>query len=239
MRCVVVDDEFPSREEIKYFIKKQSSLEIVDEFDDPLKALDFLQEEDIDVVFLDINMPNLNGMSLGKILSKFQRKPKIIFITAYDSYAVEAFGINAFDYILKPYSEDRIKETLKRLCEEETTKEESKEIFKGKITSWKGDKICVLSLDEISYFEACERETKVFVGEEVYIAKLKISKLEERLPRDKFFRTHRSFVVNLDKISEVIPWFNTTFNLKLIGVEERIPVSRSKIKEFKKIIGIN
>lgn len=241
MQCIVVDDEFPSREELKYFLGRYEEIEVAGEFDDPLKALEFLQENTVDVVFLDINMPNLNGMALGKIISKFQNVPKIVFITAYDSYAVDAFGIHAFDYIMKPYSEERITDTLGRLLDRGgNIRDDEKEAYqKNKLTLWKGDKMCVLPLEEISYCEACERETKIFTPTDIYISKLKISDLEERLPKDKFYRSHRSFIVNLDQIMEIIPWFNATYNLRLKDIEERIPVSRSKVKEFKGIMGIS
>jgi len=241
MRCIIVDDEFPSREELKFFLGKHMALEIVGEFDDPIKALGYLQENTVDVVFLDINMPNMDGMTLGKLVSKFKNKPEIIFITAYDSYAVEAFGIRAFDYIMKPYSEERISETLERLITGgNQSQEDEKEIYQqNKLTLWKGDKMFVLPLKDVSYFEACERETKIFTRKDIYISKSKISDLEGKLPKEKFFRSHRSYIVNLDEIVEIIPWFNTTYNLKLKDIDEKIPVSRSKVKEFKGIMGIN
>ena len=239
MKCLIVDDEFPSREELKYFLTEYSQLEIVGEYDDPLKALEFLQENTVDVVFLDINMPNLDGMCLGKIISKFENPPKIIFITAYDSYAVDAFKIRAFDYIMKPYSKERIEDTLHRLISDEKEYNVEKEIpLQNKLTLWKEEKMYVVPLEEVSYFEAIERETKVFRKNEVYFSKLKISDLENKLPKDKFYRTHRSYIVNLDEIIEIIPWFNSTFNLKLNGLDDPIPVSRSKMKEFKYLMGM-
>ena len=144
MKCLIVDDEFPSREELKYFLTEYSQLEIVGEYDDPLKALEFLQENTVDVVFLDINMPNLDGMCLGKIISKFENPPKIIFITAYDSYAVDAFKIRAFDYIMKPYSKERIEDTLHRLISDEKEYNVEKEIpLQNKLTLWKEEKMFI------------------------------------------------------------------------------------------------
>jgi two-component system LytT family response regulator len=245
LNSIIVDDEFPSREELKYFMKNFSKIEIVKEFEDPMEALNFLQENYVEVIFLDINMPNLNGMNFAKIISKFSKKPKIVFITAYDNYAVEAFSIKAFDYILKPYSENRIIDTLKRL-ESETTlnkteekEEKTENIYcSQKITLWQGDKMYVISLDEIYYCEACERETKIFTRNGVYIARHKISELEKKLPKKNFLRTHRSYIVNLDKIKEIVPWFNNTYNLKLQHIDDIVPVSRNNIKTFKEIMDI-
>ena len=134
MKCLIVDDEFPSREELKYFLKQYSELKIIGEYDDPLKALRFLQENTVDAVFLDINMPNLDGMCLGKIISKFENNPKIIFITAYDSYAVDAFKIRAFDYIMKPYSKERIEDTLTRLVSKRELTHRKKEVLQQNCT---------------------------------------------------------------------------------------------------------
>jgi two-component system LytT family response regulator len=240
MRCIIVEDEFPSREELKYFIKEFSSIEVVMEFEEPLEALKYLHENQVDIIFLDINMPNLDGMSLGKLISNFSKKPEIVFITAYGDHAVEAFDIQAFDYILKPYSEERIVNTLQRLETKLRPKSNETKESQGhsKLTIWNGDKMQVLSLNDIYYCEACERETKIFTEKSVYISRLKISELEKKLNKDKFFRCHRSYIVNIDKIVEIIPWFNSTYNLRFKGVKNEIPVSRSKVKEFKEIMDI-
>ena len=115
MKGIIVEDEYLSREELKYFIKNYSGIEIVGEFDDGLDVLKFLQENEVDAIFLDINIPSLDGVFLAKNISKFAVKPYIIFITAYKEHAAEAFEIEAFDYILKPYSEDRIISMLRKL----------------------------------------------------------------------------------------------------------------------------
>ncbi len=240
MKCIIVDDEYPSREELKYFIENFSDIEIAREFEDPLEVLKYLQENNVDIIFLDINMPNLDGMTLGKLVSKFNKKPEMVFITAYDHYAVDAFDIQAFDYIMKPYSEERIVNTLNRLERRFNVKtDDNKESqCNTKLTIWKGDKMQVLCLDDVYYCEACERETKIFTEKDIYMSKLKISDLENKLPKDRFFRCHRSYIVNVDKISEIIPWFNSTYNLKFRGLKDEVPVSRGRVKEFKDIMNI-
>lgn len=105
LKCVIVEDEFPAREELKFFISNHKNIQLEKEFDNPVDALKYLQENKVDVVFLDINMPELDGMNLGKILIKMDKDLKIVFITAYKDYAAEAFEIKAFDYLLKPYSD--------------------------------------------------------------------------------------------------------------------------------------
>ena len=119
MNCIIVEDEFPAREELKYFIKNYSDIKIINEFDNGLDVLKFIQKNIIDIIFLDINIPMLDGMLLAKTIDKFKFKPKIVFITAYKEHAVEAFELEAFDYVLKPYSDQRIINTLNKLKDSE------------------------------------------------------------------------------------------------------------------------
>ncbi|TCO77453.1 LytR/AlgR family response regulator transcription factor [Marinisporobacter balticus] len=236
MRCIIVEDEYPSREELKYFIKTYSCIEILEEFDEALSALKFLENNRVEVVFLDINMPNLDGMSFSKIISKFEEKPKIVFITAYKEYAVEAFEVHAFDYILKPYAEERIIDALKKLEDEDEVTNKTYQCHK--ITLCKNEKMIVMDWMDIYCCEADERETIVYTKDEKYIAKMNISQFFEKLPQDKFFRSHRSYILNLDKIEEIIPWFNNTYNVQLEDIDVQVPVSRKNIKTFRKIMGI-
>ncbi|MCF2700252.1 MAG: LytTR family DNA-binding domain-containing protein [Fusobacterium mortiferum] len=238
LTCVIVEDEFPAREELKYFLTKHKEISLEKEFENPIDSLKYLQENKVDVVFLDINMPELDGMSLGKILTKLNPNIKIIFITAYRDYAAEAFEIKAFDYLLKPYSEKRITEVLNNLTmikDNSPTKEVEKI---NKVTVFLDEKMVVLSLDEIYYIEVSEKESLVYTQNEIYTSKLKISKWEEILPKNKFYRTHRAYIVNLDKIKEVEPWFNGTFVLKIQDLKFKVPVSRNNIKEFKELLSI-
>ena len=237
MKCIIIDDEYPARMELRYFIEKYEELEIVGEFEDSMSALSFFEQNSVDIIFLDINMPNMNGMALAKLISKFETKPQIIFITAYGEYAVDAFSIKAFDYILKPYSEERIIKTLDSLIEKNTAEKPKEGKNISRLTLWKGEKMFVVSIDEISIFEACERETKVYAKGEIYFSKQKISNLEVELP-DIFFRTHRSYIVNINKIEEIIPWFNSTYNLKIEELDIEVPVSRNKIKKFRTLLNI-
>lgn len=241
LRCIIVDDEYPSREELKYFINNYSDIEIIKEFDDSLAALKFLEKNKVDLIFLDINMPNLDGMCLGKIVNRFEEKPSIVFITAHKEYAIEAFEVEAVDYILKPYSEERIINAIKRIeknYRENKIPEIEKVHLKDKITLWNDDKMKVVDIEEISYCEVKERETIVYTKNRKYIASMSISSFYDKLPKEKFFRSHRSFIVNIDEIVEIIPWFNNTYNVKLKGLDVQVPVSRSNIKEFRKIMRI-
>ena len=256
MRAIIVEDEFPARKELRYFIENKSGIEVVSEFTNGIEVLDFIQENKIDVIFLDINIPHLDGMLLAKTLNQFKSRPKIVFITAYESYAVDAFSLDVFDYILKPYSEERIISMLNKLeksemsdieqfnvnsnlykYKKEAVNQEIEEIT-HKISLWKGDKLVVIDIDDIYYCEANERQTFIYTEKEKFILKEGISEVENLINDKTFFRTHRSYIVNLTKVKEIIPWFNNTYILKLKNSDYEVTVSRSKVKEFRLLMHI-
>ncbi|HBC96431.1 MAG TPA: DNA-binding response regulator [Clostridium sp.] len=240
MKAIIAEDEFTAREELKYFIKNYSSIEIVDEFEDGLDVLKFIQKNEVDAIFLDINIPSIDGVMLAKNISKFSRKPFIIFITAYREYAVDAFELEAFDYILKPYDESRIRSMLKKLerVYDEKNNNSPKKSMRNKINLWKNNKIMVVDMDNICYCCARERITVAYTKDQKYSVNESISDFYSTLPKSKFFRCHRSYIVNITKIKEIIPWFNNTYNLKLDGTDFQVPVSRGNIKEFRRIMNI-
>lgn len=236
INCIIVEDELPAREELKYFLNEEKEIKLIAEFDNPLDTLNFLENNTADVIFLDINMPDMNGISLGKIITKMYPDMKIVFITAYKDYAVDAFEIKAFDYLLKPYSESRIKNLLKSLI---NIKNEKTILIKNnnlkKITVNIDERLYVISLNDIDYIEASEKETLIFSNQKKYVSKIKISKWEEMLKGNNFYRCHRSFIVNLDKITEIEQWFNSSWILKIKNYTTAIPVSRNNIKELKEL----
>lgn len=239
INCIIVEDELPAREELKFFLEQESEINLVAEFDNPIDALNFIESNSsIDGIFLDINMPDMNGLSLSKIITKINPRTKIIFITAYKEYAVDAFEIKAFDYLLKPYSEARIKNLLKSLISSTQNTLNLKNKSLKKITVNIDDKLHVLSLKDIDFIEAFEKESHIFSNEKKYISKIKISKWQEMLEDFNFYRCHRSYIVNLDKIIEIEQWVNSSWVIKIKNYSNLIPVSRNNIKELKDLFSI-
>jgi len=240
MKAIIVEDEIPAKEELEYLIQTHSNLEIVASFEDGLDVLKFLQVEEVDAIFLDINIPSLDGMLLASNISKFAKKPYIIFTTAYKEHAAQAFELEAFDYILKPYEEKRIAAMLAKLemafqkdtggAEEVTTE------VNRRINLRKNENIIVTDVNDIYYAEASEKVTLVYTKSEEYMMPMSISDFHNKLPQDTFFRCHRSYTVNLSKIHEIVPWFNHTYLVRLKDIKAEIPVSRSKAKEFRQIM---
>ncbi len=245
MNCIIVEDEFPAREELKYFITNFSDLKIDSEFDNGVDVLKYIQENSVDVIFLDINIPMIDGMMLAKLVNKFEKKPLIVIITAYKDYAVDAFELDVFDYILKPYTEQRIIEVLQKLKsskssinEESVANNSFNRNSNTKVSLWRDNKLIVVDVNDIYYCQANERETFVFTEDYKYIVNMSISEFEKNIPSDIFLRTHRSYIVNLSKINEIVPWFNSTYLLRFYNIKGEVPVSRSKIKQFKALMNI-
>ncbi|WP_042454293.1 LytR/AlgR family response regulator transcription factor [Neobacillus dielmonensis] len=253
MRAIIVEDEIPAREELEYLIEEYSQIKITKCFDDGLDVLKYLQEHDTDVIFLDINIPSLDGMLLASTISKFTNKPYIVFTTAYKEHAAQAFELEAFDYILKPYDEKRIASVLHRL--ESAFKRDAapaavppvktaKPSPNAKthlqpakhINLKKNEKIIVTDINDIYYAEAREKVTLVYTQKEEYTMQMSISEFHALLPEALFYRCHRSYTVNLTKIREIVPWFNQTYMLRLKDLTVEIPVSRSKVKGFRQIM---
>ncbi|MGY5956077.1 LytTR family DNA-binding domain-containing protein [Kosakonia sp. BK9b] len=240
MKVIIVEDEILAQQELSWLIKAHSQMEIVGTFDDGLDVLKYLQHNKVDAIFLDINIPSLDGVLLAQNISQFAHKPFIVFITAWKEHAVEAFELEAFDYILKPYQESRIISMLQKL--ESAWQQQAgmaaspQQRENATINLIKDERIIVTSIDDIYYAEAHEKMTFVYTRRESYVMPMNITEFCSKLPAAHFFRCHRSYCVNLDKIREIEPWFNNTYILRLRDLEFQVPVSRSKVKEFRQLM---
>ncbi len=241
MKVIIVEDEILAQQELSWLIKAHSQMEIVATFDDGLDVLKYLQHNKVDALFLDINIPSLDGVLLAQNISQFAHKPFIVFITAWKEHAVEAFELEAFDYILKPYQESRIITMLQKLeaaWQQQSGMNGSTVATRENdtINLIKDERIIVTSIHDIYYAEAHEKMTFVYTRRESYVMPMNITEFCSKLPTAHFFRCHRSYCVNLNKIREIEPWFNNTYILRLRDLDFQVPVSRSKVKEFRQLM---
>ncbi|MDY0971802.1 LytR/AlgR family response regulator transcription factor [Siccibacter turicensis] len=241
MKVIIVEDEVLAQQELSWLIKTHSQMEIVGVFEDGLDVLKFLQHNKVDAIFLDINIPSLDGVLLAQNISQFAHKPFIVFITAWKEHAVEAFELEAFDYILKPYQESRIITMLQKLeaaAQQQHQPQSAAPVNResATINLIKDERIIVTDINDIYYAEAHEKMTFVYTRKEAYVMPMNITEFCSRLPEAHFFRCHRSYCVNLSKIREIEPWFNNTYILRLRDLEFQVPVSRSKVKEFRQLM---
>ncbi|WP_449544301.1 LytR/AlgR family response regulator transcription factor [Lelliottia amnigena] len=243
MKVIIVEDEILAQQELSWLIKTHSQMEIVGTFEDGLDVLKFLQHNKVDAIFLDINIPSLDGVLLAQNINQFAHKPFIVFVTAWKEHAVEAFELEAFDYILKPYQESRIVSMLQKLemawqQQNHSTVSTTPVITRENdtINLIKDERIIVTPMDDIYYAEAHEKMTFVYTRRESFVMPMNITEFCSKLPASHFFRCHRSFCVNLNKIREIEPWFNNTYILRLKDLDFQVPVSRSKVKEFRQLM---
>jgi len=239
VKAIIVEDEFLAQQELSWMIQQHSQISVEACFDDGLEVLKYLQNHRVDVIFLDINIPSLDGMLLAQNINQFAHKPLIVFITAWKEHAVDAFELDAFDYILKPYHESRIMTMLQKLeasAQQQLQPQNAAASSQQTVNLVKDERIIVTDINEIYYVEAHEKLTFVYTRREAYVMSMVISEFCSRLPEQQFFRCHRSYCVNLSKIREIEPWFNNTYLVKLRDLDAQVPVSRSKVKAFRQLM---
>ncbi|PYZ97697.1 DNA-binding response regulator [Alteribacter lacisalsi] len=236
IRAIIVDDEPHSRDELRFLLSSYEEVTVTGEAGSGEKGLQLILSEEPDLVFLDIEMPGMNGMDLAASLKKLKQMPLIVFATAYPDYAAKAFRVQALDYLLKPYDEDELKETIalvKQRFTNDLVKKQEKSERLGKLPVDDEGRIIYLAPEDISYFYREERETVICTAGKRYRSKMPMKELEEKLHQYSFFKTHKSYIVNLDHVAELIPWLNGAYHVKMDDRPEEIPVSRNYVKELR------
>ncbi len=242
MKAIIVDDEQYIRDELKYYLEAYNDIEVVNELSNGEDVLPYVKENPVDLVFLDINLQADSGIIIARKLSKLEHKPIIVFVTALNNHAVEGFEIGATDYIVKPIMEARFKTCIERIRKQfysdSVITEDNKMSQLKKVVVKKADKLLLLDIHEIIYLEYVDKEIKVITKDNIYSLDSTLKQfVKEYTPY--FIRTHKSFVVNCDYITEIIPWFNYKYKLKIKHFEDlEIPVSRTYLKEFKEVFNI-
>ena len=227
LHVLVVDDEAPARDELAFLLQQQELVGRVAQAPGAAACLDLLARGGFDAVFLDVRMPHLDGLQLGRLIGQMARPPQVVFVTAYEDHAVEAFGLDAVDYLLKPVRPDRLTVTLGRLARARATPPAAAPPL--------GDRIAVSARGQIRLLPAAEVRVAIADGEGVtvrtadgrYHVRQTLHELEERLERHGFMRVHRAYLVNLNHVSSIESFFNGTYLLKLAGLADlTVPVSR-------------
>ena len=222
VQCLIVDDEPIAREILKNHLNKISALELVDACKNALEAFNVIQRSSIDLIFLDINMPDISGLSFAKSLNN---EIKIIFTTAHREYAVDGFELQAVDYLLKPISFDRLFQSISKYIEEVPKRQE---LVEPKIIEEKNKFIFVrserkmvkINFSEINYIESLGDYVKIVTEKGTIVTRETISNLEVKLPTEKFIRIHRSYIIFIEKID--------SFTNEYIEINRKsIPISRS------------
>ncbi len=253
VRALIVDDEPLARQRLRTLLKGEADVEVVGECSDGHEAVAAVRELRPDLLFLDVQMPVLDGFGVLEALGT-EELPAVIFVTAYDLYAIRAFEVNALDYLLKPFDRDRFRKALSR-AREQIAKESSstsgeqlgallEEVQTGRsgrptlerLVIKSGGRVFFLRADEIDWIEAAGNYLRLHVGSDMHLLRDTMNNLEARLHPDKFLRIHRSTMVNLERVKELQPWFHGDYKVILQDGTE-LTLSRSYRPKLKNLLG--
>lgn len=250
IRAIIVDDEPFARKGIRRELEHDGAVEIVAECANGRDAVRSIQEHKPDLVFLDLQMPEVDGFGVVEAVG-VENMPMVIFITAYDQFALKAFEIHALDYILKPFDKERFQNALQRAKKQiqQTGVDDlssrllgllddaknNKEKFLERIVVKNAGKIFFLQTDEIDWIEASDNYVRLHVGKESHLVHGTMSKLESKLDPEKFIRVHRSTIINLSRIKELHPLFHGEYSIRLQSGKE-LTSSRSYKHNLQKFL---
>jgi two-component system, LytTR family, response regulator LytT len=266
LSALIIDDEQLARDELKYLLDQAGGVDVVAQGSNGIEAVDLIEEHRPDVVFLDVQMPGLDGFAVIKRLmdqrkNKGEPMPQVVFATAYDQYAVRAFDVNAVDYLLKPFDRGRVEQTLDRVRGRMTgtgpgalPESQIDALLKllnrpqnggrppqpAKLIVQAQSRLLLVDQAEICYAAIDEGVIRVVTQNFEGQSKCRtLEELLEQLDPDLFWRAHRGFVVNINHIREVVPWFKSTYQLRMNDKKQtEIPVSRAQTKRLRELFNL-
>jgi two-component system LytT family response regulator len=244
-KVIIIDDEPLARSVVAGYLQSHSGLELAAECDDGFQGMKAIAQHKPDLIFLDIQMPKINGFEMLELLDV---PPAVIFTTAFDEYAIKAFEMNSIDYLLKPFSQERfdaaiekwkrknsqplVAEKLESLSENSRPAEE-----KNRIVVRNGTDIRIIPIHDIYYIEAYDDYVKIFTQESYYLKKKTMNYYEQALDSALFFRTHRSFIINIEQLTKIEQLEKNTY-LAILKNGKKIPLSRSGYVKLKEVLGV-
>lgn len=239
MKVIIIDDERLARKEVSGLLKPIEGIELVGEFGDAEEALDYLSKHQVDLVFLDIQMPGKTGFDLLEELSVV---PKVIFVTAYDEFAIKAFEYNAFDYLLKPVEESRLREAVDKVKIEmvrEHAQDEADFKLRGEdqVFVKDGDRCWFVKLKKIRLFESEGNYVRVYFDDNKPLILKSLNNLEKKLNERKFFRANRKYIINLDKVTSIENWYNGGLMVTMEG-DLQVEISRRQSSRLKDMMSL-
>jgi len=248
LRAVLVDDEQLARDELGFLLGQVGGIEVVGQADNGFEALTAIDRLQPDVVFLDVQMPGLNGFEVARRMLEKQVPSHIIFVTAYDQHAIEAFEVNAVDYLLKPVDPTRlavsVQRAQRRVTSDRPLNDQLEKIVQAVVDRQNrrerlaikvGERFLLVQADEVIYASLADDNITVVTNQHVGTSNYRtLDELQARLDPSVFWRVHRSHLVNINKIKEIVPWFNRNYILKMKdGKSTEIPVSRTQTRRLR------
>ncbi len=235
LNALIIDDEFNAREEMEYLLNQVGSVNVIKKCSDALDGVRSINSLHPDVVFLDVQLPSINGFDMLSMVEE-SVLPRVVFVTAYDKYAIEAFENDAVDYLLKPVDRDRLKKTVEKLLNavQQNTIQKLNLPPLTKIPSAGTNKVKLIDVECIEFVHSDETGVFVVCSDKKYFTEITLKVLENRT---KLFRCHKQYLINPDKIDEILFDDNSAGKIKTIS-QHIIPISRHYLKELKEKLGI-
>jgi len=235
VRALLVDDEAPARSELRYLLAAHPEIDVVGEASSATEALELSRRVAYEVVFLDVEMPGLTGVEAAPLVHERAEAPAVVFVTAHERYAVDAFAVEAFDYLLKPVDPDRLARVVERL--DRRSAEHAASVEKLPVVA--GGATELLDYDQVHYAQADGDYSRVHTYDRSYLCTASLGELEERLPGGRFARIHRSYLVNLAKVAGVRRVAADRFCLQLADeAHTELDVARRQSRRLRERLGL-
>ncbi len=246
IRTLLIEDEEPARNLLRTFLQSFEEIDVIGECSDGFSGLKAINENQPDLIFLDIQMPKLTGFEMLELLDNL---PEVVFTTAYDQFALQAFELNAVDYLMKPFARQRLRQAVDKVVERfkskgsgipevrklvESIHEKAQPIDRIVVKS--GAKIHILPVETIEHLEAQDDYVMIYSPEGRFMKKETLSYLEQVLPAERFIRIHRSHIVNINQIQRMEQYSKESYML-ILKNGNQVNVSKSRIKELKLELG--
>jgi two-component system LytT family response regulator len=244
MKIIIIDDEPLARTVVKEYLQNYSDAEIVQECNDGFEGLKAIQQHNPDLIFLDIQMPKINGFEMLELIENI---PAVIFTTAFEEYAIKAFETHAVDYLLKPFSKERFEKAMQKFLQNKKNAVEKTQALvetaahsfakSNRIVLKDGGKIKIIPTNQIQYLEAADDYVKIFTAEGSFLKKKTMQHFEETLDGQQFSRIHRSYIINTQLITRIDP-YEKDGHLVLLTTGARLPLSKAGYLNLKEKLGI-
>jgi two-component system, LytTR family, response regulator len=245
-KIIIIDDEPLARLIVKEYLQKHTDLEVVQECNDGFEGVKAIQQHQPDLVFLDIQMPKINGFEMLELI---EQPPPVIFATAFDEYAIKAFEAHAIDYLLKPFNQERFDKSIQKWSEKNHSKQSEKNTQdlletaslspaqSQRIVVKSGSKIKIIPVHDVLYLEAADDYVKIHTKEGYFLKNKTMSHFEQVLDGQQFVRSHRSYIINVQQITRIDPYEKDN-HVAVLKAGTQIPVSRSGYGKLKEVLGL-
>lgn len=239
-KAVIVDDEQPICDEIEYLLSQHPDMEVCAKFTNCVDALIYILEKKPELVLLDVSMPGMSGLEMAQRLNSMNKPPYIVFITAYPEHAVDAFATPAVGYITKPITAEKLAQTLTKIRHlSSKTVPDKKPSPIAKVCVLAGGKIVPVNKSDIVFIYVKDKDVFVRTRIDEFSAMMTLQEFDNMLTEANFMRVHRQYIINLDEVLEITPWFHGSYLLRMNDAnKQEVPVSRNRVKQLKIALGL-